>query len=128
MHHTALRAFPRSASAPRDARRYVAEVLSAWHVADTCAAILLALSELVTNAVTHGRGLVKVRLALHRSVLRVEVEDEGPGLPATRCVATDADDIGGRGLCIVDKVADALGHSRPGEDRSVVWLEARCAD
>jgi anti-sigma regulatory factor (Ser/Thr protein kinase) len=128
MDTTAVQTFARSTSAPRDARRYVADLLSCWRVADRCTASLLAVSELVTNAVTHGRGPVRVRVALRRSRLRVEVEDEGAGLPAEPHAAVGADDVGGRGLRIVASVASDWGHSRPGDDRSVVWFETPCPD
>ena len=126
MDTSAVETFPRSTSAPRDARRYVASLLGCWRVADRCMASLLAVSELVTNAVTHGRGPVKVRVALRRSRLRVEVEDEGPGVPAAPHAAVGVDDVGGRGLGIVASVASDWGHSRPGEHRSVVWFETTC--
>jgi anti-sigma regulatory factor (Ser/Thr protein kinase) len=128
VNHSALQTFPRSARAPGDARRCVADLLSAWQIADRCSAILLALSELVTNAVTHGRGLVTVRVALRHSILRVEVEDEGSGLPSTPVPAAGPgpDALGGHGLHIVEQVADDWGHCRRDDDESIVWFETRC--
>jgi anti-sigma regulatory factor (Ser/Thr protein kinase) len=128
MHSVARQTFPRSDRAPGDARRYVAGLLSAWQIAHRCPAALLALSELVTNAVTHGRGFVKVRVALRPSVLRIEVEDDGPGLHGVTRRAPAGDGVGGRGLHIVDRVVEDWGYGQLGADRSVVWFETLCPE
>lgn len=71
-----------------------------------------------------------MRVALRRSVLRVEVEDEGPGLPATPMSVPEPgpDEIGGHGLHIVDQIADEWGHCQRHDDQSVVWFETHCPD
>jgi anti-sigma regulatory factor (Ser/Thr protein kinase) len=128
MNSVAFRTFPRSERAPGDARRYVADLLSAWEVVHARQAALLALSELVTNAVTHGRGPVKVRVASRRSVLRIEVEDDGPGLHGVTLPAPAGNGIGGRGLHIVDGVVAEWGFDQLAAHRSVVWFEVPCPE
>lgn len=63
----------------------------------------LVLSELVTNAVMHGRGAVEVLLEpLRGGRVRGHVTDQGDGTVALR---PRADDTGGMGLRLVDAVA-----------------------
>lgn len=124
--NTASHAFARSARAPGEARRFVAQTLSAWKLGDACAEALLAVSELVTNAVTHGCGAVQVRLSMRRATLRVEVEDEGPGPPEAERRPHRPDRVGGHGLHIVEQLASRWGTLRPGRGGSVVWFETPC--
>ncbi len=68
------------------------------------------LSELVTNAVCYGRSenpwLVRVEWSREGTSLRVEVHN--PGFPASvRLRHPDADDAHGRGLLLVDSIADS---------------------
>ena len=73
-------------------------------VVDTAA---VATSELVTNAVVHGRGPISVRVVSEADRFRVEVQDGAPGLPR-RVDPHDAGD-GGRGLEIVDAFSQEWG-------------------
>ena len=68
---------------------------------------VLAVSELVTNAVLHARTLITVRMALDEQVLRVEVADEGEGAPVLRDYGAYA--TTGRGLGLVSRLACAMG-------------------
>lgn len=70
----------------------------------------LAVSELVTNAVRYGAGPIEVRTLLDRAHLRFEVSDRGPTMPQRSEAAPSA--LGGRGLGIVDAVAEAWGCDR----------------
>ena len=126
MDTTASHAFERSDRAPGEARRFVARTLSTWTIADACAGALLAVSELVTNALTHGRGAVHVRLSVCRATLRVEVEDEGPGPREADRRPPRPDTVGGHGLHIVEQLASRWGTLRPGRGRSIVWFETPC--
>lgn len=84
--------------------------------------VLLATSELVTNAVLHGQGPVTLRAWLDGR-LRVEVTESGGGDPEPRRLHRD-DDESGRGLHIVEVVASRWGvtptGARPGK---TVWFE-----
>src|SRR5689334_6716421 len=53
----------------------------------------VAASELVTNAVVHGRGPISIRTVLDPASLRVEVQDSSPALPRR----VDPDDARGNG-------------------------------
>lgn len=70
--------------------------------------VLLVVSELVTNAVRHGRGDVDLRIEVDGGRVTGHVSDEGEGF--TRRVHTaPADDGGHRGLLIVEQLADDWG-------------------
>ncbi|MGW8065020.1 ATP-binding protein [Streptomyces ziwulingensis] len=69
---------------------------------------VLLISELVTNAVVHGRSdepwVVRVEWFRAGTSLRIEVHN--PGLPENvRLRCPDADDAHGRGLLLVDAIA-----------------------
>lgn len=68
---------------------------------------VLVVDELVSNAVRHGHGPRTCRLALidEGRGLRIEVTDAGSGEPHLRT----PDETGGRGLLLVDKLANAWG-------------------
>ncbi len=80
----------------------------------------LALSELVTNAVLHGREPVRVRLVLSPDVLRAEVADANPVSPAFSMLDQTA--VTGRGLLLIGAVADRWG-VEPSSPGKVVWFE-----
>ena len=80
-------------------------------------------SELVTNSVRHGGSgvddAIGLEVVLSPSTLRVEVSDSGPGFePAAARPAPD--DAGGRGLYLVDSLADRWGSAEGG---TRVWFE-----
>ncbi|MDA8372135.1 MAG: ATP-binding protein [Nocardiopsaceae bacterium] len=74
----------------------------------------LCVSELVTNAVTHTRstwagGVVWVRVEFHPDHLRITVRDNGSDeVPTVGGAGIDAE--GGRGLALVEYLADSFGH------------------
>ncbi|GGZ56016.1 ATP-binding protein [Streptomyces bluensis] len=83
-------------------------------------------SELVSNAVKHSDGPVSVRLRSHPDAVRIGVMDNRPELPDPLPCTTDQDF--GRGLCLVDTLADAWGRyplTAPSRTPSwkVVWFE-----
>lgn len=85
--------------------------------------ILLAASELVTNAVLHGVGPVTLRAWLEGGAMRVEVSEDGEGEPLAQR-DHDVEDEGGRGLHIVEVVSTRWG-VRPDDPRpgKTVWFE-----
>jgi anti-sigma regulatory factor (Ser/Thr protein kinase) len=87
---------------------------------DTVAAVLLAVSELTTNAVLHARTPFEVRAGVAGGVLRVEIDDDEPAVPRRRRPALL--DVGGRGLLIVDDAVDAWGVD-PRPAGKTVWFE-----
>ncbi|CAM5283067.1 non-specific serine/threonine protein kinase OS=Streptomyces tendae OX=1932 GN=GUR47_26005 PE=3 SV=1 [Streptomyces tendae] len=101
-------------SVPR-ARRWFRKFLTPYQPICSVDDCVLLLSELVTNAVVHGKSdapwLVRVEWFRLGTSLRVEVHN--PGLPeSVRLRCPDADDAHGRGLLLVDSVADSW-HSGP---------------
>jgi anti-sigma regulatory factor (Ser/Thr protein kinase) len=92
----------------RHARHFVADAAGrAGFEPDTIDLVAIAASELVTNAVVHGRGPISVRTVLDASSLRIEVQDTASDLPHR--VTTDDARIGGRGLAIVDAFSGEWG-------------------
>ena len=80
-------------------------------------------AELVTNSVRHGGAgedeWIGLDVAISPAALRVEVSDNGRGFtPAP--VRPALDDPGGRGLFLVEQMADRWGHADAG---TRVWFE-----
>jgi anti-sigma regulatory factor (Ser/Thr protein kinase) len=106
------------------ARHLLRERLSAWGVPDQQPMLELAMSELVTNAVTHGRGVVQVRIALDGLRVRLDVTDEGQAADRDAPAEVGRDVSGGWGLRLIDEMADAWGMRRDGGGTHV-WMERR---
>lgn len=118
---------PRTPRSVGRARSLLAEQARDWKVPDDVAgtAVLL-LSELMTNAVRHGRvpvgREVEARCVLDGSVFRVEVADASDALPCPR--EAGPDDESGRGLALVELLADGWGaDARPYGIGKAVWFE-----
>jgi two-component sensor histidine kinase len=109
--------FPITTFAPRQARTWIAEADRVGP--ERLDIVLLLLSELVTNSVRHsGAGpaeQVEVRMAREGTVLRVEVQDPGPGFVRPRTMGP-----GPHGLQIVDAESDRWGVQR---SPTIVWFE-----
>ena len=80
-------------------------------------------SEIVTNSVRHGEAgaddWIGFDLALSPSALRIEVSDHGPGFTPDPG-RPQPDDVAGRGLFLVDALADRWGSADGG---TRVWFE-----
>lgn len=81
----------------------------------------LLLSELVTNALVHTDDGAVVAVSVAPRKLRVEVRDFVPGMPVSHVPNAD-DGTHGRGLVLVDSLADAWGIS-PQALGKMVWFE-----
>jgi PAS domain-containing protein/anti-sigma regulatory factor (Ser/Thr protein kinase) len=103
------------------ARRFTARTLRKWRVEDMGDAVLLVVSELVTNALVHTQGPVRVDLMLRGDRLRVCVTDSSPRAPA-KPVSVDWEATGGRGLFLVEAMSESFG-SMPVADGKQVWSE-----
>jgi anti-sigma regulatory factor (Ser/Thr protein kinase) len=121
--HTVAVTFTSDIAEVRRARRVVQAQLEAWGYGTEVEAMTLAVSELVTNAVIHGRGDVELTLTANDGTIRIEVTDQGGGQP--KLVPQGAHIVGaGWGLHLVDALADQWGSVRNGVSTSV-WMERR---
>jgi DNA-binding NarL/FixJ family response regulator len=102
------------------ARRFAAEVLESWGSADVEDAVLLLVSELVTNAVIHAHSEVEVVLRLHPDRIRVEVIDAAVEYVHRRDAASD--EQSGRGMALTEALASAWGIETLVAGKSV-WFE-----
>lgn len=110
-------------AAPREARRFLRSRLHDWRVApEPLDAAELCLSEVVTNAVLHARTAIGVLVTLEEDRIRVVVEDGGRDQPVARRAVPGPDDVGGRGLLLVEELTRAWG-SEQSERGTVVWFE-----
>jgi anti-sigma regulatory factor (Ser/Thr protein kinase) len=110
-----------SPQAPAIARRALADAIDELGLPrDLRGDAALVLSELVSNAVVHGRGRVTVRAWRLGRHLRIEVIDEGTGeAPAIR---GQGDGFGGHGLRLVDELSTRWGAH---EGTTHVWADLR---
>lgn len=108
-------------TAIRRARKTVSDQLWAWGLSSLVDDAELITSELVTNAIAYGRGLVQLRVTAGPQRVRIAVMDGNPDdLPT---VATDRGlQAGGRGLALVAQLAEQWGYEVH-EDSKEVWAE-----
>jgi len=104
-------------------RRIVRLHLGMWGLHDVTDGAQLCVSELVSNVITHvGAGTpATLAVSMNGTRLRIEVHDPDPRALPTLVEAT-SDSEGGRGMALVDGVADRWGvllHP----DRKVTWCE-----
>ena len=109
---------PRTPVAAAVARRYLDA--HAGHLGEAALEdARLIVSELVTNAVLHGRGRIRLSARVVGSCLRLEVVDEGAGESPTIREPGDGGP-GGWGLRIVDTLAQRWGAF---DGSTHVWAE-----
>lgn len=82
--------------------------------------VVVAVSELVTNAVIHGEGEVVLRITVAVDVVRVSVTDHNPATAVLKEAGPDGES--GRGIRLVDAISDAWESS--GKE---TWCEFRYA-
>ncbi|MFJ1875469.1 SpoIIE family protein phosphatase [Streptomyces chartreusis] len=110
---------PDEASAVARVRAAAARTLEKWGLEEEAFTTELILSELVTNALRHATGPIRVRL-IRDLTLICEVSDGSSTAPHLRSAATT--DEGGRGLFLVAQFADRWG-TRYTADGKVIWTE-----
>ncbi|WP_089106067.1 SpoIIE family protein phosphatase [Streptomyces hyaluromycini] len=107
------------------ARHMVRAAVRAWGAGDRADEIELVADELITNALMHTEGSAIVTLRVLSGSdrrLRVEVEDSSSALPRRREAGEDG--VSGRGLLLVDEIADVWGVEARGGGKAV-WCEFR---
>jgi anti-sigma regulatory factor (Ser/Thr protein kinase) len=90
---------------------------------------VVAVNELLTNAVRHGGGNGMVSLWCNKGRVICEVTDRGAGLPARRPHQPErppADQPGGWGLWLVGRLTDSL-ELKTGADGTTVRISARAS-
>ena len=115
---------PRDASAPALARRSLArwyrDSLDMHELIDA----KLIVSELVTNAVQHGVGRIRLASELHDDRLFLQVTDQGSGFEY-KVQAMSFGHMNGRGLAVVDSASSRWGIA---DGATQVWAEIERAD
>lgn len=104
------------------ARRFVGEALQQLDALSLSEVAALLTSELVTNAVVHGSGSIRVHVSGVADRVRIAVADESGVMPAPRTAENGA--VTGRGLALVDHLADRWG-VEPLDGGKEVWFELR---
>jgi len=132
-HPTYSQTFPCEPSTAEIGRQLLRDVLGIWRLDDLADHATLIVTELIANAARH-TPCNEIRLMVERpsaTRLRVGVLDRAP----TRVPSlseTDVDDESGRGLLLIDAVADRWGYDLHGSGRRAwakeVWAELRIKD
>lgn len=112
---------PAEPASARVSRRLLVEQCAAWPLPDDLVdtAVLLT-SELVTNAVLHGRSAVSLEILVSERCVRVQVGDDNSRHPQPRPAEHGA--LDGRGLHIVGLLADRWGVADAPVGKTV-WFE-----
>jgi anti-sigma regulatory factor (Ser/Thr protein kinase) len=105
----------------RAAREFVADALRAEGFTGDADTVLLLVSELVTNAVRHAATPFEITVEVDRDSVRVVVIDEDVDHPP-RVRHPGPDDTNGRGLLIVDELAEGWGSDEVGTGTKAVWF------
>lgn len=103
-------------------RHLLAYHLGVWGLPDLTSRLELTVGELFTNAVRHGAGPIDVSMVALPDRVRVEVHDQGGGVPRPRQV--DLMEETGRGWFLVAVMADGHGTEHTPAGKSV-WCEVR---
>ncbi len=102
-----------------EARRTATRQLAAWGLDELAYTTELVVSELVTNAIRHATGSIRLRLILDRTLI-CEVFDGGATAPHLRHPRTT--DEGGRGLFLISQFTQRWG-TRFLPEGKVIWAE-----
>jgi anti-sigma regulatory factor (Ser/Thr protein kinase) len=113
---------PSDPTSPRAARQVVVEALREWSLPQLADALQLLASELVTNVLLHAPGTITLELKRSGQRVRIEVRDEHRVVPRTTA-DRGAGATTGRGLLLVEAMAQAWGVELVDGDGKVVWAE-----
>ena len=103
--------------------RHTLDGLSGWVADEDLERFQLAVSELVTNAIVHGRSRFTVTMTRKRAAVRIEVTDPCPRRPVL--TVGDAQAMHGRGLQLVERLSSDWSSYIADDGRKVVWGEVR---
>ncbi|MFJ1600213.1 ATP-binding protein [Streptomyces sp. NPDC088261] len=119
---------PRQPESAAVARRLVRTALAAWGLEDQIDDATAVITELVSNAVDHGR-LSSIRVIVSRPTenwIRLGVVDRSKAIPMMR-TDSNGDQIRGRGLVIVNSLTERWGTDLYPWGKQV-WGEMRVED
>lgn len=102
-----------------EARKVTTQQLSAWGLDELAFTTELVVSELVTNAIRHASGPIRLRLITEHALI-CEVSDGGATAPHLRHPKTT--DEGGRGLFLISQFTQRWG-TRYTPEGKVIWAE-----
>jgi anti-sigma regulatory factor (Ser/Thr protein kinase) len=115
-------------NAPRAVRSRFGELLGEHLDEDDLLDVIVLSSELITNAVRHGRADERAKIVVHVAVapyvLRVEVCDAGPGFEAP-AVPRSRPEGGGNGLVLLARMSSSWGVDC--DAGTCVWFERTVA-
>jgi len=121
---TTIAGGPYAATAARRALGGLRDIIGTQKLND----VYLLVSELVTNGVRHGGAgeddVMELTALRHGNRLRVVVTDWGPGFDGRPRPRNRADQTGGWGLFLVERLAERWGTQRD-EDATAVWFELK---
>jgi len=103
----------------RDARRFVVDAVQGLpgNLVDD---IVLMVSELATNSVTHAKSDFSIGVEFDASTVRIEISDRGPDLPRKR--RPHVDEPYGRGLHIVETLSEGWGVDLLPDGGKTIWI------
>ncbi|MGW4518381.1 SpoIIE family protein phosphatase [Streptomyces sp. NPDC004393] len=117
--HVASWDLPTEPAVVSTARHLAAQQLSEWGLEHLVPTTELIISELVTNAIRHGAGPIRLRLIQHQ-VLTCEVFDSGKCYPRLRHARIV--DENGRGLFLIAQLSSRWGF-RSATGGKLVWVD-----
>jgi anti-sigma regulatory factor (Ser/Thr protein kinase) len=119
---TVAMSLAQDATAAVQARRVVRDTLLGWQLPALVDPCVLVVSELVTNAVRHGRPPFGLSVRRRFGNVRIDVNDARPE-PVTDLGGSQPDNLAesGRGLCLVRDAADNVGCERVRGDGKNVY-------
>lgn len=112
-----------SVTAPSAARGIVRQLCAELRLPELSNTAALLTSELVTNAVRHAPGPLRLNLSATKGKLVISVYDEDSQPPRPR--SPEPREPGGRGLVLVDRLAEHWGCTQVPDDGKVVWFALR---
>jgi hypothetical protein len=105
--------------AARRSREVITEACGRWDRPELVGNACIVATEMVNNVVAHARTSMRMLLALQGDTMSVAVRDGSPTIPRFAGPVPPTS-YGGRGLLLIDTIADRWGHL-PLDDGKVVW-------
>ena len=108
----------------RRAREFVTEACARWDCPGLAGAGCIVVTEMVNNVIVHARTKMMVLLGRRGDTMSVAVRDHSATAPQYHGGPVSTNSYGGRGLLLIDSVANRWGHLGL-TDGKVVWAVLR---